>query len=272
MFQTYNNSNDSSVLMHFLHGNSITPQSYSKLLDCFSDNFLIKCFLLRPLWDKEKMPRFKNWDIFLNDYLDSIKNENNIIGIGHSIGGNLLLKAAIIKPEKFKKIILLDPTFMSPAIIRAWNVLSFFNMQSFFLPLINSSKNKKMHYNSFNDIYSSYRRKKIFSNFSDSDLKGLIKSIVKVSDDGIDLVYPSDWDSRIYRQGICNDMFIWNNINKIDVQIVIVRASNSDVFFKKTEELLFRKNDKIKFDIIDGDHFFPINNADETIKLIQDYL
>ena len=67
-------------------------------------------------------------------------------------------------------------------------------------------------------------------------------------------------------------MFIWNNINKTDVQIVIVRASNSDVFFKKTEELLFRKNDKIKFDIIDGDHFFPINNADETIKLIQDYL
>ena len=151
MFQTYNNSNDSGILMHFLHGNSITPQSYSKLLDCFSDNFLIKCFLLRPLWDKEKMPRFKNWDIFLNDYLDSIKNENNIIGIGHSIGGNLLLKAAIIKPEKFKKIILLDPTFMSPAIIRAWNVLSFFNMQSFFLPLINSSKNKKMHYNSFHD-------------------------------------------------------------------------------------------------------------------------
>ena len=67
------------------------------------------------------MPNFKDWTIFLDDYLNSIKNENNIVGIGHSIGGNLLLKAALIKPEKFKKIILLDPTFITPVKIRIWN-------------------------------------------------------------------------------------------------------------------------------------------------------
>ena len=140
MLKTYNDPGNQSKTLHFLHGNSITPQSYSKLLNSFSDSFLVKYFLLRPLWYKEKMPNFKNWNIFLDDYLDSIKNEDNIIGIGHSIGGNLLLKAALKKPEKFTKIILLDPTFLIPYKIRIWNIFSFFNLQSIFLPLIKSAK------------------------------------------------------------------------------------------------------------------------------------
>ena len=58
-----------------------------------------------------KYVNFNNWDIFLNDYVSSIKNEKDIIGVGYSIGGNILLKAAILYPEKLK-IFLLDPTFL----------------------------------------------------------------------------------------------------------------------------------------------------------------
>ena len=164
MLEVYNNPNKQSKdkVLHFLHGNSITPQSYSKLLNYFCETFLVKSFLLRPLWNTKKMPNFKNWTIFLDDYLEAIKDENNIVGIGHSIGGNLLLKAALIKPEKFRKIILFDPTFITPFKILIWNIICSLNLQSLVLPLIKSAKNKKMHYNSFDEIYSSYRDKKIF--------------------------------------------------------------------------------------------------------------
>ena len=155
MLEIYNKSANQSKILHFLHGNSITPHSYSKLLNFFSDRFLVKYFLLRSLWPKEKMPNFQNWKIFLDDYLNSIKNEDNIVGVGHSIGGNLLLKAALKKPEKFTKIILLDPTFIVPFKIRIWNMFSFFNLQSIFLPLIKSAKNKRMHYNSYDELYAS---------------------------------------------------------------------------------------------------------------------
>ena len=256
-------------LLHFLHGNSISPHSYSNLLNYFSNFFLVKYFLLRPLWDKEEMPNFKNWTIFLDDYLSAIKHEENITGIGHSIGGNLLLKAALIKPEKFRKIILLDPTFITPFKIFIWNIICSLNLQSLFLPLIKSAKNKKMHYNSFDQIYSSYRGKKIFNNFNDSDLKDLIESISRENKNGIDLVYPNDWDARIYSQGMRDDMFIWNNIFKLDVKTVIIRAKNSNVFLPDVEKLLIKKNNKIEFKLIEGDHFFPINNSNKTIKLIK---
>jgi pimeloyl-ACP methyl ester carboxylesterase len=272
MLKIYNNPNNQSKTLHFLHGNSITPQSYSKLLNSLSNRYLVKYFLLRSLWYKEKMPNFKNWKIFLDDYLDSIKNEDNIVGVGHSIGGNLLLKAALKKPEKFTKIILLDPTFLIPFKIRIWNMFSFFNLQSIFLPLIKSAKNKKIYYNSVDDIYLSYRKKKIFSNFSNSDLKILIESIIIENEDGVKLIYPSDWDSKIYKTSMCNDMFIWNNISNLDVKITIIRAKASNVFFSDAEKLLAKNNNKIEFQTIEGDHFFPINNAEKTIKLIENYI
>ena len=76
MLKQYNNPNSTDLkIMHFLPGNSFTPCTYSRLLDSFSDNFLIKIFLLRPLWDNNPMPKFKNWDIFLNDYLESINRD-----------------------------------------------------------------------------------------------------------------------------------------------------------------------------------------------------
>ena len=271
MLKQYNNPDNSNLkIMHFLPGNSFTPYAYNRMLDSLSDKFLIKNFLLRPLWDNNPMPKFNNWDIFLNDYLESINKEEKITAIGHSIGGNLLLKAAMLKSKKFDKIILLDPTFLPPYMIRAWKIISFLNIQSYFLPFINSAKNKRMQYSSINKMFESYRKNKIFSNFSDTSLYELIGSLTIKEEDRVSLIFPSDWDSRIYKTGMSNDMFIWKNIKHLNVDTTIIRADGSNVFFKKTEDLIMKKNKKINVETIESsDHLFPINNSSNTLKLIR---
>ena len=232
MLKIYNqNQIESKRLLHFLPGNSFTPCTYQKILNGLSDNFLIKISLLRPLWDTGPIPKFKNWNIFLNDYISSIKNETNIVGIGHSIGGNLLLKAAILNPKKFDKIILLDPTFFSPIKILGWKIISFFNAQSYFNPYIKYAENKKMEYKSIEEMLFSYRKHKVFSKFSDEDLNLLVKSLVVDNDNKINLIFNNKWDASIYKTALMNDMFIWNNISKLSTKALILRADNSDVFY-----------------------------------------
>ena len=46
--------------MYFFHGNSMTPESYENLLNQFSDNFNIKCSVLRPLSKNNKYVNFNN--------------------------------------------------------------------------------------------------------------------------------------------------------------------------------------------------------------------
>ena len=274
MLKEYNqNQIQHKELIHFLPGNSFTPCTYQKVLNNLSDNFLIKISILRALWNQKTPPNFKNWDIFLNDYIESFKNEKNIIGIGHSIGGNILLKAAIKQPEKFDKIILLDPTLFPPTTIYAWRLISLFKAQSYFLPYINSAENKKMQYNSTEEMFQSYRKHKIFSKFSDDDLLLFVKSLTIEKGDKVQLVFDNKWDAQIYRTGLLSDMFIWDNIDKLKTKAFIIRAEHSDAFYKKTAKIILRKNSNIEIKTIkNSDHLFPINNTESTISLIQKFL
>jgi len=264
--------NNNKNILHFLHGNSITPSSYSSILDHLNVNYQVNNYLLRPLWDNKKIPNFKNWDIFLNDYLIDIENCNNISAVGHSIGGNILLRAALEKPKKFNKIILLDPTLLSPYKVLIWKAICAFNLQSQFLPLINKARKKRMNYESYQEIFDSYRSKKIFIDFSDNQLIAFIKSITICENGKIKLIFPSEWDAKIYSQGMRDDYKIWRKIKNLNVEVVIVRATKSNIFFKEAEKSLKKKSSKIKFSIIEGDHFFPINKPSETINLLNKYL
>ena len=273
MLKVYNQKHDYNQNIHFLHGNSFAPNSYKNLLDGLSNKGIVKTSLLRPLWTKDDLVKFSNWDIFLDDYLDSIKGESNIVGVGHSIGGNLLLKAAIKQPERFDKIILLDPTFFVPKTIMAWKIISLFRMQSYVLSYINRAQNKKMNYSSIEEMFKAYRNYKVFSKFSDKDLLLLVNSLVKIKKNKVELIFDNEWDAQIYRTGLVNDMFIWKHISDLNVQTMIIRAEHSDVFLRKTSKYVVAKNKNIVIkDIINSDHLFPINNYVKTLDLIDGYI
>ena len=273
MLTVYNQNHDYNQNIHFLHGNSFTPDSYKNLLDGLSNRGIVKTSLLRPLWAKANLVQFFNWDIFLDDYLDSIKGESNIVGVGHSIGGNLLLKAAIKQPERFDKIILLDPTFFVPKTIMLWKIISLFKMQSYVLPYINRAQNKKMNYSSIEEMFKAYRGYKVFSKFSDEDLLLLVNSLVKIKKNKVELIFDNEWDAQIYRTGLVNDMFIWKYISDLNVQTMIIRAEHSDVFLRKTSKYVIAKNKSIVIkDMIKSDHLFPINNYVKTLDLIDSYI
>ena len=273
MLTVYNQNHDYNHNIHFLHGNSFTPNSYKNLLDGLSNRAIVKTSLLRPLWAKDNLVKFSNWDIFLDDYLDSIKDESNIVGVGHSIGGNLLLKAAIKQPERFDKIILLDPTFFVPKTIMAWKIISLFKMQSYVLPYINRAQNKKMNYNSIEEMFKAYRSYKVFSKFSNEDLLLLVNSLVKIKKNKVELIFDNKWDAQIYRTGLVNDMFIWKHISDLNVQTMIIRAEHSDVFLRKTSKYVLAKNKNIVIkEMINSDHLFPINNYTKALGLIDNYI
>lgn len=47
-----------------------------------------------------------------------------IVGVGHSIGGHLIARAAAALPEQFKQLVLIDPVIMPPEIYAQFNALA----------------------------------------------------------------------------------------------------------------------------------------------------
>ena len=62
----------------------------------FGETYNIENHLLRPLWkEKTNYLLLKDWNLFYNDFKNSINTQKKYIGIGHSIGGNIVLKTVV---------------------------------------------------------------------------------------------------------------------------------------------------------------------------------
>ncbi len=57
-----------------------------------------------------------DWNILAEDIRVLITQLDlvNVVGVGHSIGGHLIARAAAQAPERFKHLVLIDPVIMSP--------------------------------------------------------------------------------------------------------------------------------------------------------------
>ena len=91
--------------------------------------------------------------------------------MGHSIGGNIVLRAGLSHPNLFSKLVLLDPTLFIPRIIFLWSIVAKLNLQKRFHPWINATLNRKMIYDNFDEIFKSYRKKIVFKKINDNNLK-----------------------------------------------------------------------------------------------------
>ena len=74
-----------------------------------TQKFCVETPLMRPLWNSPPLESVKSWRLFGEDFIQFTeeRGKKTIIGVGHSIGGTLLLFAAINNPDLFSKIILL---------------------------------------------------------------------------------------------------------------------------------------------------------------------
>ena len=261
----------------FVHANGFPPLCYDSILKNLKNSHKIENFLLRPLWkDIPDYRNLKSWKIFCKDFEEFLHNSKikKHIGLGHSIGGNIILHTAIKKPDFFSKIILLDPTLFPPKIIFVWKLLNMFNLQDKFLDLSKSAKNKKMDYKSYNELYTNYRKKEIFKLINDENLKLYIDSIIQINEDkSIDITYSNNWERIIYNKGLLKDNYIWKNIDTLQIPCLIIRAHKSTALPLSSIKKIKKKNKLIKVETLrDVTHLFPFEQPEIVIKKINSFI
>ena len=260
----------------FIHANGFPAGAYKSLFEKLNTDFKIKNFPLRPINDRiDTIRKLRNWTYFSEEFLKILTDENKIIGMGHSIGGNIILRSAIEKPQYFSKIILLDPTLFTPPIIYLWKVSAFLKVQEILYPWLKASLNRKMVYNNFEEIFNSYKNKDVFKLINDENLNIYIKSITELMDNKkLKINFSNLWEHQIYKTGLFADMYIWKNLKKMNVPTLILKAEESTAFSNSTVNKIKKMNSKnIKIKTIkNSSHLFPLEfpqlTSEEIIKFI----
>ena len=170
----------SSNSIQFIHANGFPPKAYTSLICNIEKKYNV---IPNELFSNEiNLHNIKDWDFFTKRFLKKIDNDKKHIGIGHSIGGNIILRSSIYRPDLFSKIILLDPTIFVPRFIFFWKIISLFKIDDYLHPVSKKALSRKTKFANYNEIFNSYRTKKIFKYIKNENLKHYIDSITKIKE------------------------------------------------------------------------------------------
>ncbi len=263
--------------LHFLHANGYPPACYKPLLDLLSSRHRVFGMLLRPLWPDSRPNDINDWHPFSDDLLSFFDEQklDSVIGMGHSIGAIVTLRAALKQPEKFRALVLMDPVLFPPSRIIAWSFARITGFGNHLHPLIQGALNRRREFDDLDKVFEGYRRRNIFRFFSDENLRAFIAGMTKPkAGGGFELAYTPEWEARIYHTGIWNDWDLWAGLKNLRVPTLIIRGAETDTFLASTAHMVEqKKNSNIKIVTLErSTHLLPLERPQEVFDITQNFL
>ena len=269
--------------LHFLHANGYPPECYKPLLELLKTEYRVFGMLLRPLWDGTTPEEINNWHPLSDDLLRFLSDHEpfdpaqdkfgSVIGVGHSIGATVTLRAALHDPGKFRALILIDPVLFVPGFMLRWHFVRVLGLGERFHPLIKGAKKRRNTFNDLETVFRGYRSRNIFRYMSDEGLRIYIKGITKPkADGGYELVYPPEWEAQVYRTGM-HDFDILRDLPRLEVPTLFIRGMETDTFLEDMARLVKRKQPKVKVEALPkSTHLLPLERPKEVFETIQSFL
>jgi pimeloyl-ACP methyl ester carboxylesterase len=260
----------------FLHANGYPPECYRPLLEGLAKKYHVRAMLQRPLWSGSDPDELTDWGLLTDDLLHFMASNYStpVIGIGHSMGGIALLRAALNKPDLFCCIILLDPVLFPPYFIRFWRVVRSLGLDYRLHPLAAAARNRRSQFSDLDRLLQGYRRKPVFKYLNDEALGAYIRGIACQSPNGgYELCYPVAWEIQIYLTGIWRDLDLWQKLPSLSVPMLIIRGALSDTFWATTGHLVRQKNKSVRVEELqNATHLVPLERPAEAQELIYSIL
>ena len=263
-------------LLHFLHANGYPPGCYQPLIERLESQYQVFGMLLRPLWPQSDPGTIRDWKPFSEDLLGFLHQAagTSVIGLGHSIGAVVTLRAALREPSLFRALILIDPVLLPPYRILQLRLMRMLHIRRGGKSMVEGALRRRRRFDDLEQLFAGYRRRRVFRFFSDERLRVLLEGITRQSADGsYELVYSLEWEARIYETGLWNDGDLWDGIRTLKVPMLFLRGAQTDTFFARTAEMIRRRNPMVTMQTIPkATHLVPMERPAEVADAIRQFM
>jgi pimeloyl-ACP methyl ester carboxylesterase len=259
-------------LVNLAYANGFPPETYTEALQPLFERYHVVSLHARPLWGDCPPESLTNWAQFGDDLLaglDALTTEP-VIGIGHSFGAIATLYGAAKRTERFSRLVLLDPTLLSPPIVAIIHVLRLLGRETRFR-LAEGALRRRRTWESTEAAYKYFRGRRLFARWPDRVLRSYTESIAAPGDDGqVHLNYSPEWEARIYNT-IATD--VWGLLRRVRQPMLVIRGAESEPF-TPLSLLTFRLlKPSVPIITLEGvGHLLPHEKPEVVGKLIAEFL
>ena len=215
-----------------------------------------------------------HWEVFGRDLAAFVRELDlrDVLGVGHSMGGHAMTEAAAAHPDRFRRLVLIDPVIASPGDYRdgGWMISSLGGQN-------HPTAKRKNHFASIDEMFERFRDRKPYACFDPSALRDHCQyGLLPAPDgDGYILACPPEIEASIYMTSRTNAA-VYASIRAIELPVLILRAKrpplDRDVMdFTSSPtwpELVHEFQDGREIHLAEHTHFLPM----EAPELVARYV
>lgn len=257
-------------LLHFAHANGYPPGCFRRFLAPLTEAYHVVAAEHRPLWSDEEPEQLHTWHTIAADLILFFEQEGlrDVVGVGHSLGAVVTMIAAVERPALFSKLVLIEPIFLPPEVLRA---LSADPEAMASYPLVKRTRNRRNRWPDRQTAFEHFRAKSVFSRCNDDVLWDYVNhALVEMKDGRVGLRYRREWEARIYSHPPMN---VWHLIPLVKHPTLGIRGSDSDALWRPAWEqwqALQPEAEFIEFD--ETGHLAPLEEPHRVAGVIGDFL
>ena len=228
----------------------------------------------RAMWPELEPPPAApgSWTSLADDLLAGLEQHQlpPLVAIGHSFGAVVCVLAAVRQPERFRGLVLLDPTIATPdlmAMIAAHRARG----EAFFSPLAASARKRRGGFDDAEQAFASWRKKPLFADWTDEAVRRYTRAMLRPrAGGGFELAWSPAWEAHYYESFYTGT---WDALAALSpaIPLTIVGGETSDTLLPEAAALLRERLPHARHVTIPGyGHLFPHAAPGETGALLED--
>ena len=263
--------------IHFLHGNGFAGGVYSPFLAGLHARgyglFMPDC---QGHGVSDPGSRFIGWEgsarraARVMDARMALAKGTSCIGMGHSFGGIITLLMAAREPDRFSRIVLLDPVLFPPAYVRGIRLFNWLGVARRITPMARQAMRRNRRWPSREAAREAMRERGIFKGWAPEALDAYVQSTLRCNDAGCELSTPAWMEAAIFSSAPPS---LWRAVRRVRVPVDIVVGRETYDFILPSVQRARRLNQHIRVHTIAGGHCFmqqtPEQAADYVAQLLQ---
>ncbi len=261
-------------LLHLAVANGFPPGTYRALLALLTRTHCVFSLLPRALWSGSLPPTdYRDWRYsVLPDLSDGLRahDAQHVVLVGHSLGAIASMLAVIDAPQRFRALVLLDPTILTPEQLAGLDSLRAAD-QLDRLPWAQRALRRRAQFESREAAFSYFRQKTLFEDWSDAVLWDYVESGTVGDAEGVTLRWSPAWEAYYFQTGFTG---MWDVIPRLNALLptLILRGDRSDTYLTESAAAVQALLPDVEHDTIKGGHLFPMTQPSATAARIAAFL
>lgn len=270
----YSQLSDRPVLS-FVHGTGFHCMSYWPMLAPLAEQYDLLLTDVQGHGQSETGQGFPGWRRTAERLLESMQLHQQqtgwsrkVIGVGHSFGAAMTLLAAAKAPERYERIVLLDPVIFSQSFGRMMALMQVSGLLEY-TPLAKQARGRRAFWPSRQAAKDYLHQRGVFKGWDESAFDAYIEHGISVFDNGARLRCPPWYEAQMFASP---PQDLWRSLQAVKCPVDIVLADNGLTFTKGAIKRLPHINPDIRVHYTPGGHCFTHEKPGRAAQLIADLL